>query len=113
MKRAIIATTAALLCATLPGAAPRAASDAGLDWLARKCRLYADAWAHVRESLGPDDLGAGFVSSNDAFIAQGCRKRVAVCPRSRLELQVADVLTLAMANAGATGSFLPFSCASD
>jgi hypothetical protein len=33
-----------------------------------------------------------------------------VCPRSPAELAMADVMSAAAVNAGATGSFLPFAC---
>jgi hypothetical protein len=79
------------------------------DWPAEKCRRYAQAWNSALQHQGSDGLSPGFLAANAAFLSSGCRERH-VCPRSRAEIAMADLMTLLALNAGMSGTFLPFIC---
>lgn len=79
------------------------------DWPAEKCRRYAQAWEAATQRLGTAGLSDGFLAAHAAFIASGCRERAA-CPRSQVEIAMADRMTLLALNAGMSGTFLPFIC---
>ncbi len=59
---------------------------------------------------GASQINYGFIAPNESFIASGCREAGMACPRSAVELEIANALTLAMMNAGAASTFLPFRC---
>jgi hypothetical protein len=80
------------------------------DWPQVKCARYAEATAAALAYLGPQGLSRQFLDRHAAFLASGCRGPRDVCPRSRAELTLADALSIAAMNGGATGSFLPFAC---
>ncbi len=83
------------------------------DWSARKCALYADAWAHLTGGGVPDGVSDAFVAAHDAFVASGCQDRGHVCPISGAEKDLADMLSLMAVAEGMAGSFLPFACPDD
>ena len=56
-------------------------------------------------------MNYNFMAGNENFIAGGCTEQVDVCPRSAQELEIANALTIAVMNAGAASTFLPFRCA--
>lgn len=87
-----------------------AQESAPTDWPAVKCERYRQAWADLVARRGTSGLGPDFIEKHDAFLASGCTARADVCPRSKQELEVANVLSLRAMNAGMTGSFLPFAC---
>jgi hypothetical protein len=89
---------------------PVAAAAQTPDWTARKCALYADAWAQAVRIKGLDGIGQDFQDRHAAFLAQGCTRRGDVCPRSPQEYALADLLTLMAMSEGTAGSFLPFAC---
>lgn len=64
----------------------------------------------VLAQRGPAGLGAAFLDRNEAFIASGCTARRMSAPRTKQELEVANILSPKAMNAGMTGSFLPFAC---
>lgn len=97
-----------MLCAGTPGVL--AQESAPTDWPAVKCERYRQAWADLVARRGTSGLGPDFIEKHDAFLASGCTARADVCPRSKQELEVANVLSLRAMNAGMTGSFLPFAC---
>jgi hypothetical protein len=101
-------TLAPLLC--LPRADAHAQDSARPDWPAVKCERYRKAWADVLAQRGTAGLGPMFLERHEAFIASGCTARADVCPRSKQELEAANILSLRAMNAGMTGSFLPFAC---
>ncbi len=79
------------------------------DWPAEKCHRYSEAWSAATQRLGTEGLSPGFLAGHAAFIASGCRER-GVCPRSRTEIAMADLMTVLAVNAGMSGTFLPFIC---
>ncbi len=79
-------------------------------WTEVKCDRYRKAWTDILARRGAEGLGPDFVTSHDAFLASGCTAKADVCPRSREELALANVLTIAAMNAGAASTFLPFAC---
>jgi hypothetical protein len=91
------------------GAMPAAAQPAP-SWAELRCGRYTAAWSEALARFGRAGLGAVFLERHEAFIRSGCRERLGVCPRSTEELAIADAVTVAAINAGATGSFLPFAC---
>ena len=78
-------------------------------WGEEKCDRYARAWSEVLQRRGSAGLSPEFLGSHAAFLNSGCRER-SVCPRSREEIAVADLLTVLAVNAGLAGTFLPFIC---
>ncbi|WP_295812577.1 hypothetical protein [uncultured Nitratireductor sp.] len=116
MKRtigcALLASILAASCLNSGFAAPNQLRVEKPDaWSREKCRLFRQFKEAALAKMGRDTLGDAFVKAQDAFIAQGCLVRASVCPQTAKELAYADLLSLEMINAGATGSFLPFSCA--
>ena len=87
-----------------------AAEDAPTAWTVEKCARYGAAWEAVVDGRGTGGLGAGFLEAHAAFLAEGCRGRGAVCPRTPTEVEVADLLTVMAMNEGMASTFLPFSC---
>lgn len=78
-------------------------------WTEEKCDRYAAAWQAAVEQRGMAGLSDEFLAAHDAFLGSGCRSRSA-CPRSRAELDMADLMTVLALNAGMSGTFLPFVC---
>lgn len=86
------------------------AHDAPPDWRAEKCARYADAWAQALKRFGRAGLSAEYLARHDAFLARGCESPRDVCPRSKEELALANVMVLRAMNAGAASTFPPFAC---
>ena len=85
----------------------------GLTWTEQKCVLYQRAWDWTYNSNGPDGISAAFIAQNDRFIESGCVERTAVCPRSKEEFDMANMLTLMTMNEGMASTFVPFTCRED
>jgi hypothetical protein len=106
---AFVRLLGALLAATFlmtvagRGDAPRT------EWQITKCRVYSEALERLKEA-GWEELSASFLEENAAFVQKGCVARIAVCPRTRADLDAANILTIASMNAGTASSFLPFDC---
>lgn len=94
-----------LLLAILPSAA-----IAQSNWSAKKCDLYEHAWSRALSNSPNVDINYNFLAANENFIASGCTEKIAVCPRSNDELELADMLSIIMLNEGAASTFLPFNC---
>lgn len=80
-------------------------------WSQRKCQFYQSFRDQLQTSRDKSELGEEFLKSEDAFVASGCTGRIHVCPTTEAELDYANKMSLRMMNEGATGSFLPYSCA--
>ncbi len=91
-------------------AIPAAAQDRPRSWPEERCARYEHSWREAQERLGRVGLGPAFLDRHAAFIARGCTPPRDVCPRSEAELRMADIMSAAGINSGATGSFLPFAC---
>ena len=78
----------------------------------QKCGIYKLAWEHAVAVNDPTQVNYAFIAANENFIAGGCKGDgdLEVCPRSTVELDIANALTLAMMNAGTASTFLPFRC---
>lgn len=87
---------------------PGAAQD--VEWMAEKCATYQSAWNQALDMFGSDEMNYAFMAGNENFIANGCTDRGQICPQSAQELEIANALSLAMINAGAASTFLPFAC---
>jgi hypothetical protein len=98
-----------ILAALLVGAPPAQAQQAS--WPEQKCAAYQTAWNQALDAFGTDGMNYAFIAGNENFIASGCESHAPVCPQSTAELEIANALTLAMMNAGAASTFLPFRCA--
>lgn len=94
----------------LPFTLVPSATFAQSDWGSRKCELYENAWARALSSTPNNDINDSFRAANETFIAAGCTEKIAACPRSNDERELADMLTIAMLNEGAASTFLPFAC---
>ena len=79
-------------------------------WRETKCTLYQDNRDETRAAMPANATSNAFNEQEDAFIASGCTERIYVCPHSKAELAYANLMSIKMMNAGATGSFLPFVC---
>lgn len=85
---------------------------AAAQWRAEKCARYARDWGEALSRMGRDGLSQTFLRDHDAFLGRGCEDPRAVCPRSKAELDLANVLVLRAMNAGMASTFLPFACKS-
>lgn len=102
-----LALAAALaFCCTAPARAAPAT------WSETKCANYRAAWQHTLSRRGTTGLGAEFLARHEAFIASGCHGPGDACPRSREELEIANIMVVLAMNAGAASTFLPFHCRS-
>lgn len=81
------------------------------DWRGEKCQIYTESWHKALDFFGTDNLNYNFIAQNENFIASGCTALASVCAQSSQEYEIANALTLAMMNAGAASTFLPFRCA--
>lgn len=89
---------------------PSVATLADDAWTTRKCEIYSTAWSRALDLHGDAGLGAGFVESQEAFIASGCADGAKVCPTSDAEIRLADNLTILSMNEGMASTFVPFAC---
>ncbi|WP_123791502.1 hypothetical protein [Pacificibacter maritimus] len=89
---------------------PFAAQAISPEWTAEKCERYTRAWGMATQGDVAASLSDDFVTHHDAFIASGCTMRGKVCPVTKAERDLADILSLMAVAEGATGSFLPFHC---
>jgi len=80
------------------------------DWPQVKCARYAEATEAALAHFGRVGVSQQFLDRHAAFLASGCSGPRNVCPNSQAELTLADALSIAAMNGGATGSFLPFAC---
>ena len=94
-------------------ASPASAQQETTAWVEQKCQIYAQAWAQALDLFGSGEMNYAFMAGNENFIASGCAERGRICPQSEQELDVANAMTLALMNAGAASTFLPFKCAPD
>lgn len=113
MRRFVFAL--ALMAAQLvpDGSQAEGYSHEGLTWRAQKCLLYKRAWDAAYLAVDQQDVSEEFLSRNASFLAAGCRERVAVCPRSKAEFDMANMLTIMTMNEGMASTFVPFSCRAD
>lgn len=81
-----------------------------LTWTEQKCVLYQRAWDWAYNSIGPDGISPEFIAQNDKFIATGCIERTIVCPRSKEDFDMANMLTVMTMNEGMASTFVPFTC---
>lgn len=106
-------TTAAVMlaCLLLGGAESTFAQDSrAASWSEEKCVRYTRAWTELMSRRGKEGLGSEFLERHDAFLASGCTTRADVCPRSKEELDVANIMIIQAMNAGTASTFPPFAC---
>lgn len=89
---------------------PALAQQSPDGWQAQKCAAYAAAWKQALDFFGSTGLNEGFIAGNLDFLAGGCIGQAEICPQSSAELDIANALSLALINAGAASTFLPFGC---
>ena len=110
-RKPLHATVLALI--VLVAAAGRPAIGAGEPdeaWVKEKCARYTKDWAQALARQGTHGLGQDFLDSHEAFLASGCTAPVRVCPRSREELELANIMVIRAMNAGMASTFPPFGC---
>lgn len=110
MSRLILALLAAGCVAAAQTPPARAQSAPPPNWTETKCERYRDAWSEALKRFGAQGLSAEFIRKHDEFVATGCVAQADVCPRSKEELALANVMVLRAMNAGASSTFLPFAC---
>ena len=79
-------------------------------WREEKCFRYQRDWDEALRRFGRDGLSPAFVERNEAFIASGCVRRAKICPHTKLERELVDVLAIRVANESMSTTFLPFDC---
>ncbi len=92
---------------------PVQAEESESAWQAKKCMTFEQNWTKALKFFGSDDLNYNFIAQNENFIASGCTESPPICPQSNQELDIANALTIAMMNAGAASTFLPYRCLND
>lgn len=80
------------------------------NWPAIKCERYTKAWGEALAKFGRKGLGQPFIDSHEAFLASGCSIKGEVCPRSKEELDLANVMVIMGMNQGMASTFMPFAC---
>jgi hypothetical protein len=80
------------------------------DWRAEKCARYRAAWDEALKRFTASGLSDNFLTAHEAFLARGCEGPREVCPRSKEELAIANVMVLRAMNAGTASTFPPFAC---
>jgi hypothetical protein len=101
----MLAAVAGLVTTEVLAQQPRAES-----WTVEKCNRYKKAWSDALERFGRKGLGQEFIDRHEAFLAGGCTAQADVCPKSKEELDLANVLAIRAMNAGTASTFLPFAC---
>lgn len=79
-------------------------------WQLRKCQIYTDAWNDLPKLLDTSSFRQQFRTQNEKFMASACLDRISVCPQGDVEIEAANLLTIAVMNGGTASSFLPFRC---
>ena len=79
-------------------------------WVEEKCRRYAAAWQRVTAARGLAGISRDFQTRHATFIAGGCTGVHDVCPRSKEEFDLANILFIVSMNAGTASTFAPFGC---
>lgn len=79
-------------------------------WPKIKCDNYRKAWQFTLARRDRRGLGAEFIAAHEAFLASDCQGERNVCPRSKEELDLANLMVILAMNAGTASTFLPFAC---
>ena len=79
-------------------------------WPEVKCARYKAAYAQAVSRQGLSGIGKAFLDAHEAFLASGCLEGRNVCPRSKEELDLANILVILGMNQGMSSTFLPFAC---
>ncbi|RDJ21734.1 hypothetical protein DWF00_25615 [Bosea caraganae] len=103
---------AGVLLAALDGGAMQAGAQQpeAESWTVEKCNRYKKAWTDALGRFGRKGLSQEFTERHEAFLASGCSTPPDVCPKSKEELDLANVLVIRAINAGIASTFLPFAC---
>ena len=107
-KRCLIVAALILLLGLTPWA--MAQPMAPRDWPMEKCARYRIAWVEALARFSTAGLSEAFLADHEGFLASNCKEGRRVCPRSAAEISLANAMTMAALNSGASGSFLPFIC---
>ena len=103
----LAATTALVLGSASQALAQPAPPE---NWPAIKCERYTKSYAEALARFGRKGLGQPFLDSHEAFLTSGCSIKGAVCPRSKEELDLANVMVIMGMNQGMASTFMPFAC---
>ena len=106
--RVLTISVAAAAC--VAASAARAQNGPPPNWTETKCERYKAAWGEALTRFGAQGLSAEFIRKHDEFVTTGCVAQADVCPRSKEELALANVMVVRAMNAGASSTFLPFAC---
>lgn len=98
---------ALLIVLTLMAPAPAARAQ---DWPARKCTIFAEAWASSAPADGPAAPSQAFRRGIEGFIASGCATPRDTCPATAADIAILDALALIVATEGMATTFLPIAC---
>ncbi|HEV7258148.1 MAG TPA: hypothetical protein VGN82_10220 [Bosea sp. (in: a-proteobacteria)] len=108
--RRLLAPAFALGIATATSGTVHAQPVAPENWPAVKCERYTKAWGEALAKFGRKGLGQPFIEAHEAFLSSGCSIKGEVCPRSKEELDLANVMVILGMNQGMASTFMPFAC---
>jgi hypothetical protein len=80
------------------------------NWAQRKCDLYSEGWRWVLQSQDLNGVRQTFIQGHQAFIDANCDHSIEICPVTKRERQLADILTVMSMNEGMASTFVPFAC---
>jgi hypothetical protein len=80
------------------------------NWTQRKCDLYSEAWMWILETQDLAGVRVGFIEEHQAFIDANCNHGIEICPVTKGDEQLADLLTVMSMNQGMASTFVPFAC---
>jgi len=80
------------------------------DWTTQKCVLYAEGWAWVLKTQDLSGTSSGFLTEHQRFIDEGCNHSIEICPETKADFALADLLTVISMNEGMASTFVPFAC---
>jgi hypothetical protein len=80
------------------------------NWTKRKCDLYSEAWIWVLETQDLAGVRTAFIKEHQAFIDANCNHAIMICPVTKGDEHLADLLTVMSMNEGMASTFVPFAC---
>ena len=80
------------------------------NWTLRKCDLYFEARIWVLETQNLAGVRIAFIEEHQAFIDANCNHAIEVCPVTKRDEHLADLLTVMSINEGMASTFVPFAC---
>ena len=109
LNSALLFYVLSILTAPLPSSAT-AQNLNDLSWTQQKCVLYQKAFNDALEILTAPTISEDFMAANAAFVESGCLSKGQVCPRTKQEIELVNLLTVLTMNEGMASTFVPIGC---